>query len=113
MANEFIQLLIMDEYQKLKFVELSNWDGVAYLGSRKHIPLMQKIEQLRNPGIYFLLGENVETGKKILYIGESENVANRFQRAGSRMESLWKGIKECSGISGKYFAAEKSEGIFT
>ena len=57
MANEFIQLLIMDEYQKLKFVELSNWDGVAYLGSRKHIPLMQKIEQLRNPGIYFLLGE--------------------------------------------------------
>jgi len=89
MANEFIQLLIMDEYQKLKFVELSNWDGVAYLGSRKHIPLMQKIEQLRNPGIYFLLGENVETGKKILYIGESENVANRFQSHASSTDKEW------------------------
>ncbi len=89
MANEFIQLLIMDEYQKLKLVELSNWDGVAYLGNRKHIPLMQKIQELKNPGIYFLLGENVETGKKILYIGESENVANRFQSHVTSTEKEW------------------------
>ena len=79
MANECIMLMIMNNYHNLKMVELTNWDGVAYIGKRKHIPLLQKIEQLNNPAIYFLLGQDNETDEKVLYIGETENAANRFQ----------------------------------
>lgn len=89
MANEYIRLLIMDEYQKLKYIDTSNWDGIAYLGSRKHIPLLPQIKELKNPGIYFLMGENAKTGKKRLYIGESENIANRLQNHASSHDKAW------------------------
>src|SRR5574344_2180485 len=79
MANNYIQLLIMHEYQNLKMAEASNWDGVAYIGKRKHISLLSKIDQLKQPGIYFLIGANNQTVDKTLYIGETENIANRFQ----------------------------------
>src|SRR5574344_412057 len=89
MANNYIQLLIMHEYQNLKMAEASNWDGVAYIGKRKHIPLLPRIEQLKNPGIYFLLGENNTTGEKALYIGESENIDNRFQTHSRDKKKNW------------------------
>ena len=89
MANDFIQLLIMQEHQNLKLAEASNWDGVAYIGKRKHVSSLSKIEQLRNPGIYFLLGENNTTGEKTLYIGETENIANRFQTHSCDKKKEW------------------------
>lgn len=89
MANDFIQLLIMQEHQNLKMVEASNWDGVAYIGKRKHISHLSKIEQLKNPGIYFLLGENNATAERTLYIGESENIANRFQTHSCDKKKEW------------------------
>lgn len=89
MANDFIQILIMQEYQNLKMVEASNWDGVAYIGKRKHISILSKIEQLKNPGIYFLLGENNKTGQKTLYIGETENITNRLQTHSCDKKKEW------------------------
>lgn len=77
MANDCIQILVMREYQGLRLIKVSNWDGIGYLGSRRHIALLSKVAQLKNPGVYFLLGE--EEGEKKLYVGESENVAARLQ----------------------------------
>lgn len=89
MANDFIQLLIMQEHQNLKMAEVSNWDGVAFIGKRKHISILSKIEQLKQPGIYFLIGTNNQTEDKTLYIGETENIANRFQTHSCDKKKEW------------------------
>lgn len=79
MADECIMILVKKDYNNLQQVELSNWDGVAYIGKRKHVSMLQKIDQLTNPAIYFLLGQNNQSDEKLLYIGETENASKRFQ----------------------------------
>ena len=87
MADDCIQLLFKKDYNNLIIVESSNWDGVAYIGTRKNIQYIKKIEQLKNPGIYFLLGR--KKSENTLYIGESENIANRFQTHMSDKNKDW------------------------
>lgn len=89
MDNECITLLIINHYNGLKKASLDNWDGVAYIGERKHIPVLQKIEQLSYPGIYFLIGNDKETNENILYIGKSSNIANRLQTHNSDRNKDW------------------------
>lgn len=89
MDNECITLLIMNHYNGLKKATLDNWDGVAYIGERKHIPILQKIEQLSYPGIYFLIGSYKETNEKVLYVGKSNNLANRLQTHNSDHNKDW------------------------
>ena len=89
MDNECITLLIMNHYNGLKKATLDNWDGVAYIGERKHIPTLQKIEQLSYPGIYFLIGNYKETNEKVLYVGKSNNLANRLQTHNSDHNKDW------------------------
>ena len=89
MDNECITLLIMNHYNGLKKATLDNWDGVAYIGERKHIPILQKIEQLSYPGIYFLIGIYKETNEKVLYVGKSNYLANRLQTHNSDHNKDW------------------------
>lgn len=89
MDNECITLLIMNQYNGLKKATLDNWDGVAYIGERRHIPTLQKIEQLSYPGIYFLIGNYKETNEKVLYVGKSSNIANRLQTHNSDHNKDW------------------------
>lgn len=89
MDNECITLLIMNHYNGLKKATLDNWDGVAYIGERKHIPTLQKIEQLSYPGIYLLIGSYKETNEKVLYVGKSNNLANRLQTHNSDHNKDW------------------------
>ncbi len=88
MDNECITLLIMNHYNGLKKATLDNWDGVAYIGERKHIPTLQKIEQMSYPGIYFLIGKK-KTDETILYIGKSSNLASRIQYHNSDHNKDW------------------------
>lgn len=89
MDNECITLLIMNHYNGLKKATLDNWDGVAYIGERKHIPTLQKIEQLSYPGIYFLIGKDSNTDEDLLYIGQSNSIANRLQTHNSDKSKDW------------------------
>ena len=89
MDNECITLLIMNHYNGLKKATLDNWDGVAYIGERKHISILQKIEQLSYPGIYFLIGIDNKTNEKLLYVGQSNNIANRLQTHNSDKSKDW------------------------
>lgn len=50
---------------------------------------MQKIEQLSYPGIYFLIGSYKETNEKVLYVGKSNNLANRLQTHNSDHNKDW------------------------
>ena len=56
MAGKTIKLYIYGEESKfLKSAELSNWSGKAFIGDRKNVPIIQKMDELSSPGIYFLI----------------------------------------------------------
>lgn len=79
MGGKTIKLYIMgDQYNNLKSAELSNWSGKAYIGERKHSKLIQKIEELTKPGLYFLLTQDEDTNQKQIYIGEADEVNTRI-----------------------------------
>lgn len=79
MRGKSIKLYIMGEnYKNLKTAELSNWTGKAYIGNRKHVQLLQNIEELCSPGIYLLISELEESYQKKIYIGEADEVNERI-----------------------------------
>lgn len=63
----------------LKWVELVNWTGQAFIGRRDHIGLVRKRKELAEPGIYLLLSEGDNDGGAVeMYVGESDNFSNRL-----------------------------------
>ena len=80
MAGKTIKLYITGEEQKnLKSAELSNWSGKAFIGSRKNVPVIQKLEELSSPGIYFLISKNMTSNQITLYVGEADEVNSRLK----------------------------------
>jgi hypothetical protein len=67
-----------DERKNLKTAELSNWTGKAYIGLRKHVNILQSIDELMTPGIYILISSLEETFQKKIYIGEADEVNKRL-----------------------------------
>jgi len=79
MRGKSIKLYIMGEkYKSLKTAELSNWTGKAYIGKRKHVQMLQDIEELASPGIYILISEIEDSYQKKIYIGEADEVNKRM-----------------------------------
>lgn len=50
---------------------LANWTGIAYKIPRTDIDLCRDREDLKQSGVYFLLGVSDETGENIVYIGQA------------------------------------------
>lgn len=87
MHGRTIKLYIMgSEHKHLKTAELSNWTGLAYIGERKHIPIIQKFDDVKNAGLYFLIKKECNESTTKLYIGETDNVAERIK---SHQEKDW------------------------
>jgi|AntRauTorcE11897_2_1112592.scaffolds.fasta_scaffold31984_2 hypothetical protein len=61
----------------VKAVELSNWTGKAYVIPRNSLNTALENEELTSQAVYFLIGQG-EDGQR-LYIGESENFAQRVK----------------------------------
>lgn len=79
MRGRTIKLYIMGEkYKNLKSVELSNWSGKAYIGTRKHVNVLQDFDDLSSPGVYFLISENEDSYQKRIYIGEADEINKRM-----------------------------------
>jgi hypothetical protein len=79
MRGKSIKLYIMGEkYKSLKTAELSNWTGKAYIGQRKHVQMLQSIEELASPGIYILISEIENSYQKKIYVGEADEVNKRI-----------------------------------
>ncbi len=79
MRGRTIKLYIMgEEYKNLKSVELSNWSGKAYIGSRKHVGILQGFEDLSAPGVYCLIAESEDSYQKKIYIGEADEINKRL-----------------------------------
>ncbi len=64
----------------LRTAEISNWSGKAIACSRRELDELTKREEAIRPGIYFLIGNAVETGEPSIYIGEAEEVAKRLKQ---------------------------------
>ena len=62
----------------IKHAEIVNWTGQAISCPRKRINELKEWPESKSPGVYFLLGEDVERDMPLIYIGESENVYERI-----------------------------------
>lgn len=57
----------------LRTAEISNWSGKAVACSRKEL---SKREEGDRPGVYFLIGSDIDSGEPAVYVGET-NVLQR------------------------------------
>jgi predicted type IV restriction endonuclease len=71
--------LAYGDAKRLRTAEISNWTGKAIAGPRNEFELLLKREEAEKPGIYFLTGCDIETGKNTVYIGEAECVRERIK----------------------------------
>jgi len=70
--------------------EIVNWTGQAIACPRTRFTELREWAEAKRPGIYFLFGQNEESGQDSVYVGEAEVVFERL----------------CSHISGKDFWTE-------
>jgi hypothetical protein len=73
--------------------EIVNWTGQAIACPRTRFPELKEWSETKRPGVYFLLGQNEESGQEAVYIGEAEIVLDRL-------------LAHISGVSGKEFWTE-------
>jgi hypothetical protein len=62
----------------IKIAELTNRVVKAVLVPRNRLNYIDRRDELKNVGIYFLFGESIESVKPILYIGEGEDCLKRL-----------------------------------
>lgn len=65
--------------KRLRTAELSNWTGKAVAGPRSEFDSVLAREESPNSGIYFLTGNDPDTGKPAVYIGEAESIKDRVK----------------------------------
>jgi len=69
--------LVHGDPKRLRTAELSNWTGKAVAGPRSEFEGVIRREESGSPGVYFLTGNDPESGKPALYVGEAENIRDR------------------------------------
>lgn len=81
MRGKTIRQFLVDGAADGRWVcELSNWTGKAYKIPRTYITACGDREDLNNTGVYFLFGQNDDTGVPQVYIGEAENIICRIKQ---------------------------------
>lgn len=63
----------------IRHAELVNWSGQALVCPRVRFKDLTKWEESQRPGVYFLVGEDLESERDVVYIGEAENVQARLE----------------------------------
>lgn len=71
--------LVHGDPKRLRTAELSNWTGKAVAGPRSELEGVVGREESSSSGVYFLTGNDPESGKPALYIGEAENIRDRIK----------------------------------
>lgn len=71
--------LVYGDPKRLRTAELSNWTGKAIAGPRSEFDGIIAREESRNSGVYFLTGNDPETGSNVVYIGEAESIRDRLK----------------------------------
>lgn len=71
--------LVHGDPKRLRTAELSNWTGKAVAGPRSEFEGVFGREESGSSGVYFLTGNDPESGKPALYVGEAENIRDRVK----------------------------------
>jgi len=80
MASATIKIFLPHgDPKRLRTAELSNWTGKAVAGPRSEFDSVLAREESSNSGVYFLTGNDPETGKLAVYIGEAESIRDRVK----------------------------------
>lgn len=58
--------------------EIVNWTGQAIACPRLRFPELKEWTEAKRPGVYFLFGQDEESGQDAVYIGEAEIVLDRL-----------------------------------
>jgi len=72
--------LVKGSASSLRTAEIFNWSGKAIACSRKELDELSKREEASRPGVYFLIGNDLDTGEPSAYVGEAEEVAKRLKQ---------------------------------
>lgn len=89
-----IQIYLADgSVTGIRHGEISNWTGQAIACPRTRFPELREWTEAKRPGVYFLFGQNEESGQDAVYIGEAEIVLDRLN-------------SHIKGINGKEFWTE-------
>jgi len=83
MSNEPISIKLFlpkGSSDRLRVAELSNWSGKAVACSREELSELCSRDEARQPGVYFLVGNEPETGEPMVYIGEAEELGKRLKQ---------------------------------
>ena len=70
--------------KRVRTAEISNWSGKAIAAPRTDLDHFLQRPELANPGVYFLLGSDPESGEPSAYIGEAEAVCDRLKQHKSK-----------------------------
>ncbi len=80
MASATIKIFLAHgDPKRLRTAELSNWTGKAVAGPRSEFDSVLAREESTNSGVYFLTGNDPESGKTAVYIGEAESIKDRVK----------------------------------
>lgn len=80
MASATIKIFLAHgDPKRLRTAELSNWTGKAVAGPRSEFDSVLARQESSNSGVYFLTGNDPETGNAALYIGEAESIKDRVK----------------------------------
>jgi len=71
--------LVHGDPKRLRTAELSNWTGKAVAGPRSEFEGIIGREEAGNSGVYFLTGNDPESGKPAIYVGEAESIRERIK----------------------------------
>jgi hypothetical protein len=71
--------LVHGDPKRLRTAELSNWTGKAVAGPRSEFDDVIAREESGSAGVYFLTGNEPETGNSVVYIGEAESIRDRLK----------------------------------
>lgn len=84
-----IQIFLPDgSPRSVKIAEITNRVVKAVLIPRNKLDYISTRDEIKNVGIYFLFGENVEKAKPLVYIGEAEDCLDRI-RQHNRTKEFW------------------------
>ncbi len=72
--------LVKGSSSSLRTAEISNWSGKAIACSRNELKELSQREESGRPGVYFLIGNDEESGEPSAYVGEAEEVAKRLKQ---------------------------------
>lgn len=65
--------------KRLRTGEITNWNGKAVAAPRSEFDLLLARDELKQTGIYILLGTDESTGDVVAYIGEAEVLKDRLK----------------------------------